>query len=246
MRFLLLVLCVLLTATSVADEPRLRIGQKPQRPAEIDDAPQAEFPPFDFRAPQATNEPKFAEPLENSKRTPIPLTRDPQSDSSKDGRSKSNQLAFSTLLTALSVVVLLLLGLAKLFSKRNPFAAPGIPREAIDVLGRRTVDPRSSIYVVRVGTKVLLLGSSTNGLTTLSEVTDPIEVATITNLCRGQEADQPTFADWCLSLIGRKPPRDTRSFGERFGESLFQDAERTGVPLTSLTVRPTREEQHVG
>lgn len=240
LRVLLSLLSFTLIAGAVAgEEPRTRIGSQPAPRFEPGEQFAADGP-FDFPPVEAQPAPRVA------RHEPIPLSRDPESGATKDSpRGKDAGLTISTLFTALTLVVLLMLGLAKLFSKRNPFLAPGIPREAVDVLGRRTVDPRSSIYVVRVGAKVLLLGSSSNGLTSLSEITDPIEVATLTSLCRGVETDRPTFGEWFLSLFGRKIHRDTRTFGERFGESLFHEAELNGQPISSLTVSPSREGQHV-
>ncbi len=240
LRVLLLLLSfTLMTGIVAGDEPRARVGSQSTQRFDPDEL-LAEDGPLNLPPIEAQPAPR------TSRHEPIPLTRDSESGSTKDGSRSSNAgLAMSTLFTALTVVVLLMLGLAKVFSKRNPFLAPGIPREAVDVLGRRTVDPRSSIYVVRVGAKVLLLGSSSNGLTSLSEITDPIEVATLTSLCRGVETDRPTFGVWLLGLLGRKVQRDPRTFGERFGESLFQDAELNGQPISSLTVRPSREGQHV-
>lgn len=243
MRLLLVLLCSLATATSFADEPHVRTGGRSQRSPAVDTSSHSEFPEFGFPAPQLDVQAELTQASSATKRQPIPLAREPQSDGAdKDLRSQPHGVGLTTLLTALSVVVFMLLGMAKLFSKRNPFAAPGIPREAVDVLGRRTVDPRSSIYVVRVGAKVLLLGSSTNGLTTLSEITDPIEVATLSSLCRGAESDRTTFADWYDSLLGRKP----RSFSERLGASHSPEVVANGLPLSNMTARSVREGQHVG
>jgi len=243
MRLLLVLLCSLATATSIADEPHMRAGGRSQRHPTVDTSSHSEFPEFEFPAPQLDVRSELTQASSITKRQPIPLAREPQSNGvDKDLRSQPHGVGLTTLLTALSVVVFMLLGMAKLFSKRNPFAAPGIPREAVDVLGRRTVDPRSSIYVVRVGAKVLLLGSSTNGLTTLSEITDPIEVATISSLCRGAESDRTTFVDWYDSLLGRKP----RSFSERLGASHSSEVVANELPLSNMAARSVREGQHVG
>lgn len=246
MRLLIVLLCWQVAAMSFADEPQVRTGSNSQRIPRVDTAPPSEFPQFEFPAPQLDVRSEATQPSSSTRRQPIPLTREPQSDGARqNSRSQPQSVGFTTLLTALSVVVVMLLGLAKLFSKRNPFAAPGIPREAVDVLGRRTVDPRSSIYVVRVGAKVILLGSSTNGLTTLSEITDPMEVATISSLCRGPESDRPTMTSWYESLLGRPHRTAPQSFSERFGTSPSPDVVANGLPLSKMTARATREEQHV-
>ena len=149
-----------------------------------------------------------------------------------------------TLLGSLVCVVVVILGVAKLFLRKNPFAVPGLPRNAIEVLGRRTVDPRNSVYLVRVGGKVLLLGASSNGLAPLGEITDPIEVATLVNVSRATDPQEAGLADWFNRFTGRKPPTDTRSFGDRLGEQLFQDSEKNDLRLSNLSTRLPSEGRH--
>jgi len=147
-----------------------------------------------------------------------------------------NGLSLSSLLASLAVVVVLILGIARLIIRRNPSLIRGIPPEAIDVLGRRTVDPRNSVYVVRVGSKLLLLGSSVNGLTALSEIADPIEVATMTNLCRAASASASSPSTWLQKLLtGRgRPVPDARPFTDRFaGDTQPVPRERSLNPRTA-------------
>lgn len=242
MRWLVGVSCwCLLVTISVAEEPRATAGSQGFRATRPETQARPELPPFD-----AVEEQQGSSSQAPSRYQPIPLNRDTaeRDPNSSSNNSKNGGLKLTTVLTSLSVVVLLMLGLAKLIAKRNPFVVRGAPRDAIDVIGRRTIDPRNTIYLVRVGAKVLLLGSSSNGLTSLSEITDPIEVATLSSLCRGDDVDQPSFAQWCATLVGRKvPPADSRTFGERFGESLRQD---NSVPSVSQVSNSSyREGQHV-
>lgn len=164
------------------------------------------------------------------------------------GNPENQSSGFGSILIALGFVIVLMLGVAKVVQRRNPFAVTGVPQEAIDVLGRRTVDPRNSIYIVRVGPKILLLGNSANGLATLSEIDDPIEVAALANQCRAASETPPTdLVAWFKSLwTHRSTKGEVRSFEDRFGERLVNDAQNGEAgTVTSVEVGRRQEARRV-
>jgi flagellar biogenesis protein FliO len=55
----------------------------------------------------------------------------------------------------------------------------GIGEAEIEVLGRRTLQPKQAILVVRVMGKVLVVGVTDHGMQTLSEITDPAALAAL-------------------------------------------------------------------
>ena len=65
-------------------------------------------------------------------------------------------------------------------------APRGLPIEALELLGRRLIEPKVSIHLVRCGGKVLVLGVSPDGVRTLSEIADPHEVERLTETCLNQ------------------------------------------------------------
>lgn len=77
---------------------------------------------------------------------------------------------------------------AALWRRHGPGVTPGLPREAVDPLGRRPIDAKQSLLLVRVGSRILVLASTPAGLQTLSEVTDPVEVDLLTGLCKRQSS----------------------------------------------------------
>jgi flagellar biogenesis protein FliO len=85
------------------------------------------------------------------------------------------------------VVGLILIG-AKLLRHRGFSATASLPNEVVQVLGRKPVDYRHTIHLVRCGSRLLVLGSSQTGLTTLSEITDTAEVEQICELCQSFES----------------------------------------------------------
>jgi len=170
----------------------------------------------------------------------IPLGPRPGSSSGTplDASTSRSDLSPGSILAALAFVIVTILGLARLFVRKSPYVLTGIPREAVDVLGRRTLDPRNSVYVVQVGSKILLLGSSATGMNTLSEITDPIEVATLTNLCRAEQSKRPDMSNWLAGLFRREEsPVSNRNFADRFGGRLAQDRSQQTLPTANADAR---------
>ena len=173
----------------------------------------------------------------------LPSDNDDGSTTAKTGSSSAG--AF---LAALVVVLLFVLGLAKLFLKRSPYSISGLPADAVDVLGRRAVDPRNSVYMIKVGSRLILMGSSPNGLSSLAEVTDPIEVASLTNVCAAASQSGPDAAKW-LSKLWPKTATvvESRPFDDRLGEKLFEEAQRDESDrVDSLTIATGRERHRAG
>lgn len=113
-----------------------------------------------------------------------PIDRQKQTNQSKtDSVSRRSPSIWGTL-GALLVVISIILVSAKLFKKHHPLASTNLPKEVIEVLGKRPLDARQSIHFVRCGSRILILGSSPAGLEMLSEVSDPVEVDLISGMCR--------------------------------------------------------------
>lgn len=74
----------------------------------------------------------------------------------------------------------------------------GLPIEAFELLGRRQLEPKVAVHLVRCGGRVLVLGVSTDGVRTLSEINDPGEVERLTETCLNPRE-------------GRRPPVSARS-----------------------------------
>lgn len=90
-------------------------------------------------------------------------------------------------LGGLAAVVALILITAKLLRKKIPGATAALPANVMQVLGRKSLDYRHTIHLVRIGSRLLILGSSQDGLRTLSEITDRVEVDCLAGLCEANE-----------------------------------------------------------
>ena len=174
------------------------------------------------------------------KTTRFPLSgAEPEQEDERSAAGSSGQLLF-----ALLVVVGIILACSRLLNRTvtGP-EKPDSPTEPFEVLIRRTVDQRNSVCLIRLGEKLVLLGTSTNGLTPLAEIDDPIEVATLINQCRAAAESPASVGKWLGLFSGRSssgaPPSREASI------DLRPQPNSPSNPGDRLVVRPAQEERHV-
>ena len=92
-----------------------------------------------------------------------------------------------TTLGGLAAVLALVFLTAKALKRNLPAAQQGLPPEIIQVLGHKALDYRHQIHLVRFGSRMLVLGTSQDGMRTLSEITDPVEIDYLAGLCKASE-----------------------------------------------------------
>jgi len=92
-----------------------------------------------------------------------------------------------TTLGGLAAVLGLIYLTARVVRKNVPAAQKTLPAEVVQVLGRKALDYRHTIHLVRFGSRMLMLGTSQEGMRTLSEITDPVEIDYLAGLCRPSE-----------------------------------------------------------
>ncbi len=143
--------------------------------------------------------------------TPLP----PRSDAAtRDAnRAPGNATAnwSATVWPLLFVVGLIVVG-AKWLKSRSPCAARSLPIEVFEILGRKAIDPRTSVVLVRCGSRLFVLCQSPHGLQTLAEITDPVEIDCLAGLCRATQRDQ-TLVEIFRAMLhkptGSKPAAST-------------------------------------
>ncbi len=91
---------------------------------------------------------------------------------------KSPWTQWGRTLGALALVVVLIFAARIMLKRFGPISGQQ-RRDMLDVLARATVSPRHQLLLVRLGRRLVLVGQSPTSLTTLSEVTDPDEVAAL-------------------------------------------------------------------
>lgn len=124
---------------------------------------------------------------------PLKLTRPSTTPSRSAGTSDSSRAkstGWTTTTASLLFVLSVIAGGAYLLRRQGRRFAGILPDEIVQVLGRRYLDQRTSLQLIRCGSKILVLANSTqHGLRTLSEITDPQEVESITSQCLSPAAD---------------------------------------------------------
>jgi flagellar biosynthetic protein FliO len=107
----------------------------------------------------------------------------------------------------------------------------------IDVLGQRMLQPKRSIFVVKVLNKILVVGTTETGMNTLSEIDDDDVLQQVTvarlqdeirfeGLTRRSEKEMPapqTFADYLAQNLGMTKTKIHRRKG---GMGLFGRGEK--------------------
>ncbi|MFM9965473.1 MAG: flagellar biosynthetic protein FliO [Planctomycetaceae bacterium] len=145
-----------------------------------------------------------------------PLT--PRSTKPDSGETTPNRPGWSATVWPLLFVVGLIVVGARWLKSRSPDTPRGLPSEVFEVLGRKTIDPRTSVVVARCGSRLLILNLSPQGLSTLAEITDPVEIDCLAGLCRATQREQPlaeTFRSLLQKPTGPKPASTAPSLEER-------------------------------
>jgi len=97
---------------------------------------------------------------------------------------RSGPQGLSTVVGSLGLVLGLFLLVAWMMRRTVPAANVVLPGEVLEVLGRAPLAGRQQAYLVRLGSKLVLVSVTPAGMESLSEVTDPEEVDRLTSLCR--------------------------------------------------------------
>lgn len=130
----------------------------------------------------------------------LPL-KPPTSDelAGRSAKQKTPTQSMTTVFGSLGIV----LGLFFLFvwfSKKNaPRSSGGLPREAVEVLGRVPSGSKQHMELVRLGNKLVLLSVTPGATTPLAEVTEPADVERLSALCRDGTGRRVSSAMQALS-----------------------------------------------
>ena len=91
--------------------------------------------------------------------------------------------SFTTAGAGLGIVVGLFLVCMFLLRKSGPKPSSPLPNEAVAVLGRVPLAARNFAHLLKVGNKLVLVAITPDGVTPITEVTDPAEVQHLLGLC---------------------------------------------------------------
>ena len=127
-------------------------------------------------------------------------------------RPKSSWGTAVSMFLSLAVVLSFFLLVAWLVKKSQPTSFLKLPGDVVQVMGRTPMAPRQQMYVVRFGSKLLLISNQPGQTQTLGEITDADEVQRLAGLC---EANHPgsisnSFREVLKQVAMGKPATEPR------------------------------------
>lgn len=139
-------------------------------------------------SPTAASDSGTALPKRSRSETPLPP------NGSEPRRSPGATSPWTTF-GLLAVIIVAVLAIARIWKKHGPLSSTALPPEAVELLGRKMIDQRNIIHLVRIGSRIVVVGASPQGLSTLAEIDDPIEVDLLAGLClrRNGDGKSPSF-----------------------------------------------------
>jgi flagellar motor switch/type III secretory pathway protein FliN/flagellar biogenesis protein FliO len=132
-----------------------------------------------------------------------PLPRRSDAAARDASRAQGSAVGWSSTVWPLLFVVGLIVVGARWLKSRGPTATRGLSNDVFEVLGRKAIDPRTSVVLARCGSRLLVLSLSPHGLATLAEITDPVEIDCLAGLCRSAQREQ-TLVETFRSML-QKP-----------------------------------------
>lgn len=137
--------------------------------------------------------------------TPRTKTNESTAKPLAPAKRKLGQTSLWGTVAGLFAVFGVFVGVRVWLTRHGPVGLRGLPAEALELLGRRTIEPRVSIHIVRCGPKILVLGVGPDGVRTLSEITDPVEIDLMAGACRKKESGR-TGTDSFPGLMRQSSP----------------------------------------
>ncbi len=121
-------------------------------------------------------------------RVPIELRSSAKENAGSLEKPNSTWTAALSMFLSLAVVLSFFLLVAWLVKKSQPNSFLKLPGDVVQVMGRTQMAPRQQMYVVRFGSKLLLISHQPGQTQTLGEINDADEVQRLAGLC---EANHP-------------------------------------------------------
>lgn len=115
---------------------------------------------------------------------------------------------------SLLIVLAAFLFLALLFKKISPKNGRLLPKEAFEDLGRTALTPKQSLHLLRLGNRLILVSVTPDGVSPITEISDPDEVVPLLGMCRRLDAHSSTrLFRKALSEVVEKDSSDSDYFG---------------------------------
>lgn len=161
----------------------------------VNAATTATTPPGEIRQ-VSLEEPVPEQTIDESTETPAPLPEDAFLDkplhlSKSDGTEKLGKPKFTaavaplvTTLGSLLMVLAAFFFLVLIFKKVTPKGNRLLPKEVFEDLGRTCLTQKLQLHLLRLGNRLILVSITPDGVSPITEITDPDEVVPILGMCR--------------------------------------------------------------
>ena len=152
--------------------------------------------------------------------------------------TKSSAWELGKMPLALGAVLLLILGMRTLGKKMTVGAAGGGASKAVQVLHRSAVSPRQQLILVRVGRRLVLVGSSGAEMNPLCQIDDPDEIAEVLGQLRADKSSSTGKS--FVALFGKAGKEYDAPPSPGDSTEAASPSRGTGEDLTGLTERVRR------
>lgn len=144
---------------------------------------------------------------------PLPARSQPAPTTESTSRGLPASTSVWGSLLGLGVVVCGLLIASRWLRVHGPAGLRGLPTDAVETLGQRVLSRGVAVHLVRCGSRMLVLGVGPDGVRTLSEITDPVEVDLLTGACRRRDetANGQSFSQLFTRETASSRNTETRS-----------------------------------
>ena len=116
--------------------------------------------------------------------------------------------SFATAGAGLAIVVGLFLVCMWLLRRSGPKPTSPLPNEVVAVLGRVPLAARNFAHLLRVGNKLVLVAITPDGVSPITEITDPTEVQQLLGLChRNHKHSTSTEFHTVLEQLAQEPAK---------------------------------------
>jgi flagellar biogenesis protein FliO len=146
-------------------------------------------------------------------RKPIAISPPTKSVTGSVEKPQSTWSSLLSMVFALIMVLTLFMAVAWLIRKSQPAAFVKLPNDVVQVMGRTPMAPRQQMYVVRFGSKLLLVSHQPGQTQTLCEITDEEEVQRLAGLCEAHQPNSITnsFREVFKQVASGKPSHSMRT-----------------------------------
>lgn len=134
---------------------------------------------------------------------PLPLSR--KDDTAASPLTAGDLPPLVSTAGSLGLVIGLFLVVVWVVRRGMPKGNGLLPSDAVEVLGRAPLVGRQQVHLVRCGNKLVLVTITPTGTQTLTEITEPAEVARLLNLCQ-PGAPAGSFRAWLGQFTHARGP----------------------------------------